>query len=81
MLTVFIARNGTMTESESTGVSTSMVITGSTVAIVGMILLITATFAFIMMIAFGVAVAALGLLISRRAGTRAHSELETAKDS
>lgn len=81
MLTVFLARNGTMTEPEPIGVSTSMVITGSTVAIVGMILLITATFAFIMMIAFGVAVAALGLLISRRAGTRAHSEPEAAKDS
>lgn len=63
-------RYGIMDTMGSPDASHSMVITGSVVAVVGIIFLVTIDIAFIMMITFGAAVAVLGLYLSRKSRTR-----------
>jgi len=62
-----------MASEESVGLSTSMVLAGSTVAVVGIVLSLTNTMAFVMMIAFGAAVAAAGIFLSKRSHVSAES--------
>jgi hypothetical protein len=56
-----------------------MVISGSIVAVVGTIFLVTIDIAFIMMIAFGSAVVVLGLFVSRKSRTPAGTPSEGRK--
>lgn len=63
-------RYGIMAAVRSPDMSSSMVISGSIVAVVGTIFLVTIDIAFIMMITFGVASVVLGLFLSRRPRTR-----------
>lgn len=59
-----------MVESDQSGLPNSMIIAGSTVTVLGIIFLVTVTMAFVMMIAFGAAVALVGILLSRRLRVR-----------
>lgn len=59
----------TSTVNSQSQVHLSFVISGSTVAVVGMILMITSTLAFIGMAAFGVAVALAGVVMAKRTKT------------
>ena len=54
----------------------SMVISGSVVTVVGIIFFVTITMAFIMMIAFGVAVVLAGLFLYRKSKDRHGNESE-----
>lgn len=59
-----------MTTTGSADASSSMVISGSIVAVVGIIFLLTIDIAFIMMITFGVAVVVMGLFFARKSRSR-----------
>lgn len=66
-----------MAANVSTEASNSMVITGSIVAVVGVIFLVTIDIAFVMMTSFGAAVAVLGLYLSRKEKARSENSPES----
>jgi hypothetical protein len=53
----------------SSQVQMSLIISGSTVAVVGMTLMITSTYAFIGMVVFGLAAVTAGVVMAKRAKT------------
>lgn len=59
-----------MSVGDPKGIATSFIISGSTVAVVGMIFIITITWAFIGMLAFGLIMVVLGVLTVRRKATQ-----------
>jgi len=62
--------------------ATSMIVSGSTVAVVGGILIATKTWAFSAMLAFGIIVAVVGVVIARRQSKAKHEpEVQSQTDT
>jgi len=80
MITAIVTLDDIMAESNTIDASKSMIVTGSTVVVVGIIFLVTITMAFVMMIAFGAAVAAAGLILLRKSRSRVQSAPEGGLD-
>ncbi len=80
MITAIVTLDDIMVDLRTTEASKSMIVTGSTVVVVGIIFLVTITMAFVMMIAFGAAVTATGLILLRRSRSQVQNAPESGLD-